>query len=177
VCKELDDTKQIAELLKAEVEQLKVRVERCSLWIVPAAHSLFLFLFRRPGAKRQFREPISGQGTGNRRHEEGSRPDESDGGKVGTPSVLFFGRSFVRSFVRLFHSFGSWRDLTPGHTLVSLCCSARRFQQEMTKNAGLINNLNMEQERLLEMLSKVKETHFKRVPFHSHHTTALIPRD
>jgi predicted metal-dependent hydrolase len=41
VCKELDDTKQIAELLKAEVEQLKVRVERCSLWIVPAAHSLF----------------------------------------------------------------------------------------------------------------------------------------
>jgi hypothetical protein len=39
-----------------------------------------------------------------------------------------------------------------------------RFQQEMTKNAGLINNLNMEQERLLEMLSKVKETNFKRVP-------------
>jgi hypothetical protein len=46
----------------------------------------------------------------------------------------------------------------------------------MTKNAGLINNLNMEQERLLEMLSKVKETNFKRVPFHSHHIAALIPR-
>ena len=87
----------------------------------------------------------------------------------GPPSVLFF--------VRSLHSFGSWRGLTPGHTLVILCCSARRFQQEMTKNAGLINNLNMEQERLLEMLSKVKETNFKRVPFHSHHTTVLIPRD
>lgn len=36
-----------------------------------------------------------------------------------------------------------------------------RFQHEMTKNAQLINNLNMEQERLLNMLNKVRETNFR----------------
>ena len=86
---------------------------------------------------------------------------------MGTP----FCSSFVR-FIPLVLGAASHPD-----TRWSFSCSARRFQQEMTKNAGLINNLNMEQERLLEMLSKVKETNFKRVPFHSHHTTAPIPRD
>lgn len=92
MCKELDDTKQIAELLKAEVEQLKG--QRDSFESRLAAKELEIAAMKKDLGQMKAME--------------------------------------------------------------------ERFQQEMTKNAGLINNLNMEQERLLEMLSKVKETNFKR---------------